>query len=523
MRWTAPPDRREITLVLFSLTLFFLAYNFDNSIRLFGFDPEATHGVVLSTLGLGSSKFISKDGRKPAGWRDALEDEIFGSWGWDDDHVAGDGAERSQLNGVGRHGAMWAGRKETGELGGRTFGETTVNEGFVKWGDEIPRSSLIRHVPGYSILDNVIIFKGAVYIVTDDADSFPSISSIVAAIGPGINTWETISPEEARKRLGPYGGIIRGVTWMSADTTPHNSTLISLWRTYSSLDPIIDSSGRTTLPPPHRLVFPQVRVFTDPDPLPHFHWIPRRRVDTGFHPFLLKAAFPQLTVLYLEDWEDYHKIEAPFVIERIVIADREAAEKSARPDQPPFSLPFELTGSEHWWEPVRQSLVSYLDLPESKKAKKVVTYVHRQSEQTGLKLHDDDHQSLVNALQKMGRDYGYEVHVVSTLPEETGWTEKMEAIVKSTVVLGVFGSDLLDSVFMKPSPQATLMELFPTDTFARDEAVLAHSRGIRYIAWWHDRKFTSEDLPRVVRPDETQDVRVDVNAIVKTIRESLSR
>ncbi|KAF8068730.1 hypothetical protein FPV67DRAFT_1087364 [Lyophyllum atratum] len=522
MRWTAPPDKRELRLIVFALTAFLLSYNVDNSIRLFGFDPEVAHGAVLSSLGLGSSKVIAPDGRKPAGWRDALEDEIFGKWAWEAGQLAGDGEERSQQLGVGKHGAMWAGTKEVGDLRGKRFGETTVNDGFVRWEDAIPQSKLVRHISGFSILDNVFIFNGTVYLVTDDRDSFPAISSIITAFGPGQNTWEFISTEDARKELGRYGAILRGVTWMSADTTPHNSTLVSLWRTYSSLDTHIDASGLTTLPPPHRIFFPQVRVFTDPNPLPHFHTIRRRRVDIGFHPFLLKAAFPQLTVMYLEDWEDYHKLPVPFVIERIVVADREAAEASVKPGQPVFSPAFDLIGSKHWFEPVRRTLSTYFGEEANRKTKKTVTYIHRQSEHTGLKVREDDHQSLVRALNKMGHDYGYEVHVISSQFDETGWTERMSAIVKSTVVLGPYSSDLLDSVFMKPSPQATLMEFFPTDTYARDEELIAHSRGLHYIAWWHNRKFTSENLPVVVQPPETQELRVDVVAVTKAVRDVLA-
>lgn len=242
---------------------------------------------------------------------------------------------------------------------------------------------------------------------------------------------------------------LNGVTWMSADTTPRkfnsstydattllislkdNSTLLALWRTYSSLDQHITASGQTSLPPPTRLFFPQVRVFTDPNPLPHFHMIRRRRVDTGFHPFLLKAAFPQLTVLYQEDWEDYHKLPLPFVIERIVVADREAAEAAIKRDQPVFSPAFNLPSSKHWWEPVRHTLLSFLSEPVSKK--KVVTYIHRQSEKTGIRLRNEDHEALVLGLKKLERDYGYEIHIVSSLFDETDWATRMSAISKSTV------------------------------------------------------------------------------------------
>jgi hypothetical protein len=159
MRWTAPLERRELMLVLFSLAVFSFSYNIDNSIRLLGLDPEAAHGVVSSTLGFGNSKLIGKDGRKPAGWRDALEAEIFGPWGWDEGHVAGDGAERSQLKDTGKYGALWAGQKETGDVRNKFLGESTVNEGFLKWGDDIPQSKVVRHTAGASSVAACFCFK----------------------------------------------------------------------------------------------------------------------------------------------------------------------------------------------------------------------------------------------------------------------------------------------------------------------------------------------------------------------------
>jgi len=137
-------------LILFSLTVFFFSYNIDNSIRLMGFDPEAAHGVVSSTLGLGNSKLIGTDGRKLAGWRDTLETDIFGSWGWDEGHVAGDGAERSQPKGTGKYGAIWAGQKETGGVSNKFLGEMTANDGFWRWRDDIPKSRVLRHAAGAS-------------------------------------------------------------------------------------------------------------------------------------------------------------------------------------------------------------------------------------------------------------------------------------------------------------------------------------------------------------------------------------
>lgn len=220
-------------------------------------------------------------------------------------------------------------------------------------------------------------------------------------------------------------------------TCQDNSTLFSLWRTYSSLDLSIDQSGRTTLAPPRRLIFPHNRFYTDANPPFDQHWIKRRRVDTGFHPYLLKAAFPQLTVMYFEDWEDYEKMEIPFMIERVVIADTRAANSKVHFGEPIFSPPFGLEASEYWFEPVRKTLVEYFDVNEAGKTP-VVTYIHTQGESDGAKLTTQDHDRLSRALKKMGKDYGYEVHVVSSVTDETDWSKKMRAIIRSTVSISCF-------------------------------------------------------------------------------------
>ena len=158
------------------------------------------------------------------------------------------------------------------------------------------------------------------------------------------------------------------------------------------------------------------------------------RADTGFHPYLAKAAFPQLTLEYFEDWDDYHKMEVPFVFERLVVADRTITEKIVDNGLPVYAPAFDLDASEYWWEPVRRSLVQFLEVDEVPKtrAKQVVTYLHTQSE-SGAKLSDEDHQNLVQALEKMAKNRGYELHVVSSQTSETDWTERMTAIVKSSV------------------------------------------------------------------------------------------
>jgi len=226
MRWTAPPDKREIVLILLSLTAYFLAYNADTSLEILGIDPTVAKGAVFSRLGL-TNRVIGKDGRKPPGWRDSLETEIFGDWPWDDGHVAGDENERSQIIGASRHGATWTRQETTNDVREAiqsSFREPTVSDALQRWGQDLPQTEIVKHVSGtinscsqshflplmmyfagYTILDNVYILNETVYLISDSANSFPPLSSMVASTGMGFREWKVLSVENGHKIIGDYG------------------------------------------------------------------------------------------------------------------------------------------------------------------------------------------------------------------------------------------------------------------------------------------------------------------------------
>ena len=149
MGWTSRPDRREITLLLCCLTVYLISYNIDSSLKLLGLNPGSTQGFVLTRLGIAGTKYIDTDGRKPEGWRDIWEDETYGKWAWDSNHIAGDGFERSQPKGSTRHGAMWMSKADVAVLSSnKTLGATTVDRAVLWWENDLPSTKLLKHVPG---------------------------------------------------------------------------------------------------------------------------------------------------------------------------------------------------------------------------------------------------------------------------------------------------------------------------------------------------------------------------------------
>jgi len=145
MGWLSPPDRREITLLLFCVVVYLLAFNLETSLQLLGVDSVATSGALFSRIGLGKTRALGRDGRKPNGWRDRLELEIFGDWIWEQGHTAGDSDEQT---GTDRHGAAWVSKPQVRQMEGNVVSDLSVNEALQQWLDGPPQTKVLKHVPG---------------------------------------------------------------------------------------------------------------------------------------------------------------------------------------------------------------------------------------------------------------------------------------------------------------------------------------------------------------------------------------
>ncbi|KAG1833257.1 hypothetical protein DFJ58DRAFT_228111 [Suillus subalutaceus] len=502
-------SRREITLVLFSVMIFLVFYNFDATSDFFA-NPNLP-GIFSNPTADGG-----------------LDMDIYGDWVSDERRISS--VHKQQEKGDTSEGDIWLKTDRIPEAQKQViFGNIGVNDGFMHWGTDMPETRIVKHVAGFSIMDNVIMCNGTIFIVTDSPSSFPSLGSIASSADnshedPLPGEWNMLSIEQARDILGAYGGLIQGTSWLSYDAIPSNYTLFSLWKTHSSLN---TSTSPDPFRPPRRLFFPNIPTHKGVQPDLNGPIIRRQRSDSGFHPYLPKAAFPSLGLMYKEDWEDYALMEVPFVFERLVVADFRAAARPAI-DVPPFALPLVgLNASKEWWEPIRQNLAKFLHVDHrpqnlnSGQEKTVVTYISRQDATTGSRLRRADHDALVNALKTLHESNDFEVKIVSS---EGPWAERLSAVAQSNVILGVCGDSLADSVFMRPSQHSALIEFFPPDVFTRDTETAVRSLGIRYIAWWNDRRFETDSPPPVAPgSDLAQEVQIDPASVVHAILEVVTR
>ncbi|KAI0077397.1 hypothetical protein K474DRAFT_1707415 [Panus rudis PR-1116 ss-1] len=364
--WTSPPTRREVTLLLFSFIVFFLSYNLETSLRVVGVNPDKLGS--LSTLGLGSKDpGLDPDGRRPAAWRDELEKIIAGDWEWKEGEIAA--VEHAQDSifleeireakastyiykaGAGRTAPRSATREVVGI--GLTKG-ITVGQQFSRWEDKILETSVVAHVPGYTIFENLYTLNGTFYIVADRPSSVPPLGSIASSTSdrtkpPAAKDWRIISREEAKTIFGKFGGRVFGTSWLSTDPAESQDpyTLFSLYRAHNQLlspqsaTPFTSPSGLRIIgpgsmaldvTPPVRLIFPYVPTFSSPgflpeDGNPKTHPPLRVKSYNGLHPHMLKAVFPTMGILYAEDWLDFGGMEVPYMLERTIVADSGAAER----------------------------------------------------------------------------------------------------------------------------------------------------------------------------------------------------
>ena len=168
------------------------------------------------------------------------------------------------------------------------------------------------------------------------------------------------------------------------------------WRTYTSPD--LDRVFGPSRTFPRRFIIPRVT---------QKEWQDR----AGMNQWVMRAGLGSLSFEFKDDWSYLMSLERPLMLENVVLGDRAAWHRGPSLKSPTQIYPMSV--KDLYWEPIRQSVVAFA-LPPTRRAKSiadsstpVITYISRQK--TGRRLKDEDHESLVMALYRLGRDHGYEV------------------------------------------------------------------------------------------------------------------
>ncbi|KAJ7695741.1 hypothetical protein B0H17DRAFT_1055425 [Mycena rosella] len=394
----------------------------------------------------------------------------------------------------------------------------------LSWGqDAVPETKVLANVPGWSIIDRLYIFKGVVYVVSDDPDTVPDVASMYSKgmeIFPGKDAEDSrlpgdediriINTADAKQLFGTGASVIDGVTYFVNDHPQfirhyyHWSAELyfGFWRTYSSLDPSIPADGNTTLPPPRHMFFNRLDAFRWRDP-------------TDMNQLVLRSSFPGVTMEFIDDWADRAKMAVPFVFERAVLADRSAAMRAHNYQryQRTAAVPFALPGSVNWWMTIRNTVVQLagmdLDDGSSTTGRPVITYISRQAWGRRILL-AEDHDRLVKELYRLRDAHGWEVNVV--LMEKMSRDEQIRLAVRTTIMMGVHGNGLTNLIWMRPTPRTTVLEFFFPGGFAHDYEYTARALGIAHYGFWGQSSFTSPNTPVNAYPDGFQGSEIPIDA-----------
>ncbi|KAJ9123004.1 hypothetical protein QFC24_004043 [Naganishia onofrii] len=373
-----------------------------------------------------------------------------------------------------------------------------------------------------------------------------------------------LSVKEAKEMWGDRIWAMEGMTWLFNDGQfiDHYyhfaaELLLGVWRAYTSLGRSFTSRGETSLPAPSRAWF--IRMTDQSWSVPVYllflllsidwHAFKNRRDKPRFNSAILWSAFPSISVLYQDDWQDVARATASgkpkaYYFPKAILADRSAAFRGQACASTSRTVASAMTLGESnrwWWEPVRRQVLRFAGTPEDvlnrnqwgygavnpallsanpdlKAAlghpevlqpanfKPLVTYISRQSSRR--RLTPESHEDLVQALEKHSKAKGWELKIVEA--EKLTKEEQLDLAARTTIMLGVHGNGLTHLLWMPPTPQSAVIEMFVVGGFARDYQWTAQNLGIRHFAVRHDQYATAPNEPKVDYPEGFQGTSITV-------------
>ncbi|KAM6492022.1 Protein of unknown function (DUF563) domain containing protein [Amanita muscaria] len=382
-----------------------------------------------------------------------------------------------------------------------------------KHGTDLVTTTVLAHVHGFTVLENVYLKNGTLFIVhpdsaslgkSDKAEGYPvrqNLISKIADMKSGVDDDPTdqdlmfISYSSARGTLGTFTQRISGVTVLLHDPVQFmrhyyhfwGEIILGAWRVYTTI------SQRNVFPPtwsetePMRFLMP----FSD-----NGAW----RDGPGVNSPLMRAAFPSAALEESDQWSDLQKLGATVVLDRVVLVDRHAAHRHPNSSvwAKMIASTMDVDAAKGFWEPIRQSVVKCilgyiptvneqgvvlnLEAREKSDMAPLVTYISRQG--AGRRLTKEDDEGLVAALEGLEREGVIRFRLAKM--EKMDLREQIELAAKTTVMVGVHGNGLTHQLWMPSSPWSTVMEILRPKSYVFDYEMLSRNAGHRHYAVWND-------------------------------------
>lgn len=374
-----------------------------------------------------------------------------------------------------------------------------------------PLTRVLANSQGLTAFERVYLRNGIWYIVNDNkTGEVPPLHHIQVGYVPAPNQLnlkpeqiaqhiQLISPADAAHILGPSSGRVDGTTWVWKENffLAHfghmaQELLFGSWKISSLAWP------RMT-PSPDRLMF---TLFNQPE------W----RDKPGLNAYVLRAAFPSLSFLYRQDFEEFKNSSLTLSFDRLVFVDRQAAKLAplnAAANKMVAQLGSIPSASPQWWEPVRLAVVGAIEasLPEPildvanwKAPRPMITYVSRQ-EAIQRRLRQEDHEELVKELEALKTRKNVDIGIV--IWEKLSAAEQIRVASRTTIFLSLHGNGLSHQLWAPVTPDlSTTIEMLYPGGWARDFELVASMLGRRHYAFWDDELlWGSKMAPGMVMPE----------------------
>ncbi|KAF8134626.1 hypothetical protein EV363DRAFT_1430163 [Boletus edulis] len=442
--------------------------------------------------------------------------------------------------------------ESTGESEGQ--GTTFRNMTFSSL-SSLPETSIVEHVPGWTLFRDIYMANGTLLILTSSPASFPdsrymtstglqaeNTPESIALREPTLWNMDIVSPEDALQRWGNHPST-RRVWSVEGNTLLFNDPpqflnhyyhfcaelMLGMWSIWTG------AVYPEPPPPIHRAIFPHSSSEG---------W----RDGPGFNGYFLRAAFPSLTVEVDIDWNDRvvatsegieSGVHRAWHFPYLLLADRSAAfrgklcglqnQRTASESVDDLVARSRLDKRGSWWRSIKYAVWRFAGvttdgdgdsfwshaLDENPPAgfeeteKIVITYLSRQSSRR--RLIPKDHEFLVESLGSLVQrknaeittgEKEWELNVVKA--EEMAIDDQVRLAARTTILLGVHGNGLSHLILMPRTNVSAVIEIFYPGGFAHDYEWTTRALGMKHFGVWNDTYFTEGTTPPVHYPQGFQ-------------------
>ncbi|KAG6853187.1 hypothetical protein C0991_006218 [Blastosporella zonata] len=296
------------------------------------------------------------------------------------------------------------------------------------------------HSPGFTLLDNLYLWKGTFYVITSDVSKFPPLANMISVprplaenvdLTPTDQEMQFLSPYEVESTLGKQAIRIEGLSVVVYDPPEFMSHLYHWWgEVILGAWRILSFEGAKTneVLTPRRFLLPfSVKgAFRD-----------HAKVDGP----LMRAAWPNAQIEESDYWDDMIALNATVVFERVMLINRPAAHRHPWSNRwfKMIAGTMNVTVPDDFWAPIRNTIVTnilgYLPTPASGveqplRKPPLVTYVSRQSAGS-RRLLTKDHEALLSAFADLEAQGVCEFREAQM--ENLSLREQVELVARSTV------------------------------------------------------------------------------------------